>query len=373
MSAQPLFTLRGHATGVTAVVQLELEDEVCLVSGDQEGTVVLWNLITFKKIKSYPKICNSQVQSIRVVPLEVGGERNTVLIVQSRNDGLFLFSLAEDNDFVKLINYPTYEALFSRGDAIPTFASKAVLAYPSCINNHLVTIRLIGPDAKTILSGSAQRYQEEDSKKGSLFDIKIEQEDSAFLLFAAYEDSTICAFSFNLKDTIHVPVLESSGIKIDLIRRFDLKFGDFIGSLSVDLVDESYRLIAGAPTKDVYVIKTPKDMRSSEKDEVDQIKLKRRGVSRIATDAHSDVAAIACWDSSIVIYSMRSRSLIETLHHHTKQTQDLIFLDKPLLHDNADDDEHDSYGTDSQKSRESGRLLLCAASMDGTISLTYIG
>lgn len=367
MSLQPLFTLRGHNTGVTALTQIDFDGEACLVSGDQEGTVIFWDLVTFKQITSHQRLCNSQIQSIRVIQLECAENLSTVLVVQSRNNGLSLFHTTRDK-LVHLANYDTYEALFSRGDAISRHNGTAVLAYPSCLNNHFVTVRLLGAGAKTILSGSAQRFQEDDSKKGSLFDIKVKQDNSSYLLFVAYEDATICAFSLNLQDTLHVPVLDSRGIKIEMVKKFGLDFKDFITSLDVRLVDDKYNIICGAPTNNVYVIATPRDLRSPQVDEVDQIKLKKRGVSTIATYIDCDIAAIACWDSSIVLYSLNSKNPLKTLSNHTKQVQDLIFLDGSKIYE----EHHDSPEPKPHGPSYANKLLLCCASMDGTISLTYI-
>lgn len=362
-STSSLFTLRGHDVGVTALVYCYYENVQCLISGDQQGTLILWDMVTFKQINSYAKICPSQVQSLRLVKLKIAEAKRQVLVAQSRNDGLFLFDLTFD-DLKQLANFPTYEALFSRGDSLSSKDNTAVLAYPSCINNHLVTVRLLGDEAKTIQSGSAQRFQDDESKTVPLFDIVLrEVGETKYVLFVAYEDSTICAFSIDLEDIVHVPVLRSSGLNIRLLRKIDLKFKDFVTSFDVRVVEDTYHLVCGSPTKNVYVVATSTDLESVKDEKIEKIPLKRRGVSSIVASSDYQLAAIACWDASIVIYSMASKSPIATLHHHTKQTQTLILLDAPKTFDPFDIVSQHGGGY---------RYLLCSASMDGTINLTYI-
>lgn len=338
-----------------------------MISGDQDGSLILWDLVTFKKITSYPKICLSQVQSLRIVRLKIAGEGRQVIVAQSRNEGLYLFELSIE-DLKKLANYATYEALFSRGDSLSREDDTAILAYPSCISNHLVTVRLIGDEGTTIHSGSAQRFHERDSKTASVFDIVIRQvKESRYLLFVAYEDSTICAFSMNLENTVHVPVIESSGLNIIMVRKFDLNFKDFVTSFDVQEVGENYHIICGSPTKDVYIVRYPVNLEVSETGTIEKVPLKRRGVSSIVVSSDCQIAAIACWDSSIVLYSTPEMDPIATLHHHTKQTQDLILVDTFGT--------CDPFDTESRQSTTHGnqsRFLLCCASMDGTISLTSI-
>lgn len=366
-STSLLFTLRGHNVGVTALVQCAYDNVACLISGDREGSLILWDLITFKKITSYAKICSSQVQSLRVVRLNVANKEQQIIVAQSRNDGLYLFE-STTKGLKQLANYATYEALFSRGDSLSRKNSTAILTYPSCISNHLVTVRLIGDEGSTIHSGSAQRFHEEDSKTAPVFDIVIrEVEESRYVLFVAYEDSTICAFYINLDDMVHVPVIKTSGLNIKLVRKFVLDFKDFITSFDVRPVGNNYYIICGSPTKDIHIIEAPIALESSVAEAIDKIPLRKRGVSSVIASPDCQIAAIACWDSSIILYSIPLKNVIATLHHHTKQTQDLILLDTSITCDPFDTESSHSTNYCTQY-----RFLLCCASMDGTISLTCI-
>lgn len=322
-----IFTLRGHNSSVTALADLIDEDNPFLISGDTEGTVIIWDLDTFKKFVIHRKVASSPIQSLKVVNISIEAIVNNVLIVQFREHGLQLFTL---KDMKKLVTFKTYCPLFSRGDALNVDERVALLAYPSCLNNHTVTIRLIGDNAQTIQSGTAQRFNHQDTKTCSIFDITLLRKDKdSFLILVAYEDGCLCLFKSNL-DSI-----------VEFIRTYNFQIGDFISAFDVTNPNpDNLIAVLGSPHADLIFLCDKLDQDSNR--QLDRIKMKKRGVSAIKFRPDYKHVAVACWDSSVRLFSMESREDIATLQHHSKQVQCILFF----------------------------RDFLCCASMDGTISIS---
>lgn len=370
---KPLFTLRGHDVSVTALANFTSENNPYLLSGDDEGTIIVWNLSTFRKYVGYPRLASSRVQSLKVVNNTIDSQLNDLMIVQSREHGVQVFNLSnimmnKPSQANLLVTFPTYGPLFSRGDASNIDQKVALLAYPSCIENHLVTIRIIGDNVKTIQSGTAQRFDTDSKKTCSVFDIKLVRKDEhVHFLFVGYEDGCLCLFTFNPNITKSVPHLNVEGLKIDLVKTYDFQIGDFLSAFDV-INPKSNRLTAvlGSPLADVVFLCD--SLNHETEQQMERVKMKRKGVSTIAIRPDSKLVAIACWDSSVKLLSIETHKHYATLDHHSKQVQSLLFIDQPRIHDeNSELNEFDS----SEK-KETNKHWLCCASMEGTISITPI-
>lgn len=370
---RPLFTLRGHNASVTALAHFISENNPYLISGDDEGTLIVWDLSTFRKYVSYPRVASSRIQSLKIVDSTIDSQLNDLIVVQFREHGVQLFNLSKimintPPQPKLLVTFPTYGPLFSRGDALNIDHKVALLAYPSCIENHLVTIRIIGDNVETIQSGTAQRFYTDSKKTCSVFDIKLVRKDEdVHFLFVGYEDGCLCLFAFNLNITKSVPHLNVKGLKIDLVKTYDFQIGDFLSAFDV-INPELDRLIGvlGSPHADLIFLcdslnKTPEQ-------QMERIKMKRKGVSAIEIRPDSKLVAVACWDSSVKLFSIETYKHYATLNHHSNQVQSLLFIDQPIIHD----DNSELNESDSSKRKVRNKHLLCCASIEGTISITAI-
>lgn len=362
----PITTLRGHNAGVTALAYCKHRDEPYLLSGDEDGSLIIWNLTIFRKYRQYTNLVRSRIQSVKVIQLSIDSEKHDILVVQSRNNGLHLTNLTKSftdecgTPAQILAEFPTYDSLFSRGDSLSIKAgSLAILAYPSYIESNLATVRIVNANVQTKISGTAQRESDEPKKSCPVFDMVIKENPTGgYLLFIAYEDGCLCVFSFCLETTKTVPLLNSEGLKIDHIKTYDVKIGDFISAFDVMLNNqESISLICGSPAKSLMIINDSIKF-SSHEPSVNNIDLKRQGTSAIAIRPDSKLFVASGWDNSINLYSIKSRKHLVNLNYHLKQVQSILFFEKPNFLE-----------TNNSKETE---YLLCCASMDGTISITSI-
>lgn len=369
---QPIFTLRGHHAGVTALTYCSVLNNPYLVSGDEEGSLCVWDLAVFRKLVTYPKLAKSRVQSLKTFELDVRDEVRSLIFIHSRNNGVLILDLSKSIESkhetkpVILETYDSFESLFSRGDAILGSDGFAVLAYPSCLENYLVTIRVLGKDAQTLISGTADRKSE--SRNCTLFDIALKEEShQRYLLFAAYEDGCLCTFSFSPNSTRTVPHLNCTGLDVQLVKKFDLKIGDFISAYDLALGPD-HRLFAaiGSPLKQVIFVEASLNQ-NSDVQELVNVPLKRQGISAISIRPDKKLIAVAGWDSTVRLYSAKSYKLLAILRHHLKQVQCILFYEEHNLQSlHADDDHHEASGNVERK------YLMCCASMEGTISISSI-
>lgn len=354
----PIFTFRGHSAGVTAVTSHEL----CLISGDEDGTIIVWQLATFKRITTWNRICKSKIQSLRVIKLQLDSQGQNILVAQTRDNGVHLYILdlnKLDSQPEPLVDFQTYESLFSRGDAVTISESTAILAYPSSLESYMITVRYLGVDAKTIISGSAMRAEEVNMKSHqSVFDIVIRnnpRDTRSHELFAGYEDGFIIVYSFSPERTKTIPELNVSGLDISIVRKINLGLTDFISAFDVMNVSDKYIIISGSPSKELKFLELPQEL-IGEECVSSVVTVKRQGTSVIAIRPDYKLVATAGWDNTIRLFSMKSRKHLATLKSHTKQVSDIAFI-KISQDDNDNED------------CASGDFLMTCGSLDGTISV----
>lgn len=352
---QPVFTLRGHQVGVTALTSLENT----LISGDQEGNLCFWSLSKFRRTASWPNAARSKIQTLSIIKLPLNSSPKRLLVCQSRDNGVKLF----DCDIIStnspigpiVLEFPTYEALFSRGDALTIDENTAILAYPSSIENFMVTIRYLGPDAQVLSAGNAARgeYKENDRQlRSTVFDIKLlanPNDGESYHVFAGYEDGPIVIFSTSLKSTKTVPELNVTGLKIDVIKIIDLGLTDFVAAFDVGLISDKYSLVCGSPKKELVFCSLTVDLG---KEAIEKVALRKQGTSSLAIRPDRMLVAVAGWDNSLRLYSMKTRILLATMHHHHAQIHSIHFITKS-----------------SETESKQGSHLMCCASLDGTISV----
>lgn len=335
----PIFTFRGHTKPTTALACYSQEGCTYLVTGDQEGTLIRWNMKTFRQVSKHQGLANSQVQALKIIRLS-----SNVIFVHSRNDGVKLF-VCDKQDLILLTHFRSCDSLFSRGDAISAPDERGIIAYPSELESHLVTIRIIDPRGKTIISGCAQR-----SNAHSVFDISIlDSRNGSYYLYVGYEDGNICIFTFSEVSTKTIKALNTVGLKLDLVKRYDLECCDFVGALDIRLNEDGIiDMVCGSPKNDLIFVNHAIDSNRFDLKASMTVKLKKPGVSAIAIRPDNRFVAVALWGQNVDLYSMQTGEFIVSLKHHSKQVQSLLFIE-------IDD-----------------KYLLCCASMEGTVSIISI-
>lgn len=369
----PLFTLRGHNSGVTALTSCKVDEITYIISGDQDGIIIIWDLSILRKHVCLENIFSSRIQSLKVIKL---GQIQT-LFAQSRNQGVTILNLekiisGKEQDVEspqKLASFPTYEGIFSRGDAINTSDGRAIVAHPSCLDNFLVTIRLLNSLYHTELSGTAQRYDQNSSKKPTVFDMCLKRtQGEDYLLFVAYEDGCICSFSFRTDSTTSLPELNSTGLKIDLVQEFDFGVRDFISAFDITFSSDKLTIVCGSP-QDELIFCSQSSQQTSGPD-LHKVKLKRQGVASASIRPDDKLVAVSGWDNSVKLYSMKSRKLLASLTNHLKQVQNIIFVERPCNIDGQNYSPGNSI--QSKLDLNENKYLLCCASLEGTISISAI-
>lgn len=370
----PLFTLRGHNEGVTALTHSVISGVPHLISGDELGTVVIWNLLIYRISVKHLQLVSSRIQSLKVIKLNFNSNRTDVLVIQSRDNGVELLDLNHSLQHpseppIIRASFPAVESIFSRGDAMNIDESdRAILAYPSYLEKYLVTIRIIDNDSETRLSGTASRNCDESGRNFTVFDIVLrEGSPGSYLLFVAYEDGHLCIFSFNTELTTTVPVLNSVGLQVEMIKSINLNIGDFISAYDIVFNKEGeITAFCGSPLDKIIIISTTTEPESDSKSS--DIKLKRQGISAITIRPDRKLFAVACWDNVVRLYSMKTFVHLANIKHHSKQVQNVLFIERP------DNDlcTGDSSQLNQDKTTTEGKYLLCCASMEGTISISAL-
>lgn len=365
----PIFTLRGHKSGVTALAHVE---PAILVSADESGSIILWDQVTFRRLVGYGNVCDSKILSLKVIRLNINSRDTDVLVVQSRNDGVLLlhcdecFTSPTPSETTETIlpaviaKYATYESLFSRGDSLTIENNNAILAYPSSLASHLVTVRFLGQDALTVISGSAARTDKSTKQQQvTVFDINIREDiqgQGRYSLFVGYEDGRIVAYSFRRDQTETIPELNVTGLKIDVIRVLDLGLTDFVSAF--DTTSHSGDLVCGSAAKELRFINLDKNLNPN----IVAIKLSKPGTSVISIRPDSKLVAAGGWDNTIRLFSLKSKRLLVAFRNHVKQVSTILFIRKK---DVATIDDHQ----DKQLAPAPSGFLMYCASLDGTISV----
>jgi WD40 repeat protein len=340
----PIFTFRGHEVGVTALVY---RPPSTLYSGDQEGNIMSWDLNTFKRTSTWKRVCCSKIMSLKIVQLKLGTVSSDLLVIQSRSDGVHLNMLDSLENITK---FPTYESLFSRGDALTLQEQgKVILAYPSSIESHLVTVRYLGDDAKTLISGSARRQDEDKRRRETaVFDIQVKSNGTDdYILVAAYEDGCINMYCFNEGSTETVSELNVTGLKIIPLRKLDFGLQDFVSAFDViDMGCDRFVIVCGSPKKELIFSNCPKSSDDKD-DEINIVTLEKPGVSVVSIRPDHKLVAAACWDNKIRVLSLRTRRHLATIKNHMQQVSAIVFVEKIM----------------------NKQHLMCCSSLDGTISV----
>lgn len=343
-----MYIFRGHPAGVTALTSLR----DTLISGDEEGNICFWSLISFRCASKWNHISRSKIQSLKIIRLLIKSIPRDILVCQSRDNGVKLVVCddiaATDPSSLIVKEFSTYEALFSEGDAIMVDETTAVLAYPSNIDSHIVAVRYMGQEAHVLLSGNALREDEGDRlSRSAVFGIKLvpsQTDERCYHMFCGYEDGSILIFAVDLKLTKTVPELNVTGLKIDLYKKLNLGLTDFVSAFDVRLTSDQFLMVCGSPQKELIFFASHIDLKQ---ETVEKITLKRPGTSVVAIRQDLKIVAAASWDNAIRLYSMKSRTLLVALRSHLKQVQSINFM----------------------KTSDRANYLMCCASLDGTISV----
>lgn len=375
MSASKLLHIfRGHEKPPTAITYYSSGDQAYLLSGDQEGTLIVWSLNLLRLHSKHYKSADSQVQSLRVLKLS-----RDVLFVHSRDTGIKLFALesmfstSKTQSSLETVRvFQSFESLFSRGDAITIDNNKAVLAFPFKLENHIVSIVILDSNGDTIVAGNAHRFPIGTSKTSSVFDLTIvDLSGGLFHLYAGYEDGCVCIFEFKETSTISFPALNATGLKLSLIKKYNLDSRDFVSAFDVGVSCDpvTCTLVCGSPGKKLIFVHHATESRERDLQATNEIKLAKQGVSAIAIRPDNNLVAVARWNGKVEIYSMTSHKLVATLDQHSKQVQSLLFIKRPesmqaVLSCLSEVDGHSD--------EKEGIYLLCCASLEGTISVLSV-
>ena len=130
--------------------------------------------------------------------------------------------------------------------------------------------------------------------------------------------------------------------------------------------DSDITLICGSPLQSLIILRDKLDDENSQPS-IENMALKKQGVSDIAIRPDHKPYAVACWDSSVKLFSLKSGRLLAVLGHHLKQTQQILFVG-----DDLSGHEYSESRGDANISKAERKFLLCCASMEGTISISDI-
>lgn len=354
----PLFTLRGHKVGVTALVYCTIDEARYLVSGDEQGNIFIWDVTIFRKQISHSNILTSRVQSLRYITFKdvVSEKTRHILVAQSREDGVNLYDLVQmlkENPQV-LVNYPTCGSLFSRGDSKMIDDHTALLAYPSIIEKNLVTVRVVDSAIRTKLSGTASRSE----TSGTIFDISLTSDQPHMIV--AYEDGKLAIYQIDTSKTKRVPHLNVEGLAIPIFHVIDTRLTDFVSAFGVTESGDDLSIMIGSPLNEIICYSY--SMKQCRGEETGRIALSKSGISSVAVRGDKKLFAIGCWDSRVKLYSLRTKKFLCNLRHHSKQVSDIIFLEKPECDDLIP----------SLSGEDQSKYYLCCASLDCNISFTCI-
>lgn len=327
-----IFTFRGHRVGVTAINQLQRY----LITGDEEGTIMIWDVETYKNIKTYSKIIQSRIQSIKIID---DGHRHAA-IFQSRDHGLHVYNIQDSTTLnqitIDLIcRFPAHPSLFSKGDAIIHQNIGVVLGYASERSSQIVTVRNLDDDWNDLTTVDLER----PVVGGNVFDIQLRAHDSKhdnIMCLIGYEDGKIAMFKLRSNQST------SPCFDIIMTRIVNVMIDDFVSAFDIY---KDVHLIIGSPTRDLVIF-------CCDVDDVVRLKLDKRGISSIKCHWVDDWVAVSRWDSRVDIYSIDTRQILYSLNSHSKQVQDMIWLKT-------------SFFTNYTK-------VLGCVSLDGTISLVGI-
>lgn len=363
----PIYTLRGHEASVTALVTYETEDQgTRLVSGDENGTVIIWNLATYRPIQKFARLTNGRIQCLKTL---------------FNDDYLFIHSRQQDNG-VSIVNiedlcdtklsFNSCDAVFSRADALDFDAKRSITAFPSSLGQHIVEVRVIDSsiDYATFIAGTASKDADNPDKNTcSAFDICLRKMpvDNAVLMFVGYEDGTISVYCLKLDDKDSektMPALGATGLRLRLIKTYDMQQKDFVSAFDVALIsDDKYKLICGFPFSEVYIINDTYQMTPKETDKIEQetrsIRLKTNGVSTIKIRPDKRIVIIGTWNSNIKVFSAKGKPLA-SLNYHQKRVSDLAFVDCQKKNNCL------------LLSKGDAKFVMACASADATISLSTI-
>lgn len=361
---QAFCKLRGHKIGVTALCGVSIDSNDFILSGDESGTVILWDLSTLKCARTFENLVRSRIQSMRVLKFVTVDDHVMILVVQSRDNGVSLYKFdkgieREESDLELVVCYDSHDALFSRGDAIICDNESAILAYPSALDSHLVTVRLVKQSCKTLLSGvAAARDPRTDDKKVTVFDIKLRRKsesDKLIHLFVAYENGCLCMYEMDLDSIKTDSALDIKSLNVSLVKLYDTGSKDFISTFDVKGRCEGYDIIIGYPSNKLMHI-------STNQGQVSEIDLKCKGTSCSLISPFSNVVAVACWNGTLKLYDYEDKRLIHKIvDMHKKQVQDMMIVRAPEVHLNALTDDCDTR-----------TFWMCCASNEGTISISSI-
>lgn len=374
VTVKVLHTLRGHERSVTATVHYTTADRSLLISGDQEGTLIAWNLNQYRLLTKHKLLAKSQVQALKVLKLA-----NDVLFVHTRDNGVKLFVLetiidkgASPSTIVEIKSFRSHDSLFSRGDAISIEGGRAILAYPYELENHIVSVVLIDPLANTLIAGNARRYPLDCSKTSSVFDMLLMiAKNGSFNLYVSYEDGCICIFGFTETSTTSIQSLNTVGLKLSLINEYNLGTCDFVSAFDVIEMcnSETRTAVCGSPGNKLILIHHAIEPSTKELNTIDEIKLAKSGVSAIAIQPDNNLVAVARWGKNVDLYCMKTRELVAILDQHSQQVSSLSFMNSSTAMQEAFPLQSEINGHPDEK--VGGYLLFCA-SMEGTISVSSI-
>lgn len=379
----PIFTLRGHHADVTALHLIDNLHEPFLVSGDLNGVVIIWNMLTLRIATQSNELTTGKILSIKQI-FQNKSTTSSCLVIQSREGFVKLVRVEEKkvspDELAAIIieeikSYPSSPLLFSRGDSI-TIEEKSYLAHSSIIEECQIALRVIDCNFKTVNSAPIKRPAIAGAKSvPSCFDVKlIASSEKNLYILCGYEDGVVCVFycvnkvyrdkSLNEKSKME------SGLEISLIRNIDTEFKEFITSF--DYCIHSDLLICGSPLDKILIAEinlnrtvTPDQPEIEGNEKItarfEYLDLKSNGVSQISIRPDAKLFAAALWNSQIRIYSTSKKlKLLAIIDNHSKRVDGVIFVeDKWSL-----SAKHET----SSLSNNTNYLMICASG-DKTISL----
>lgn len=343
----PVFTLRGHEHGVTALVCfVNSEKQSCLVSGDEEGYVIVWDLATYRPLEARKHLVKGRIQSLRCV-LD-----SSYIFVHSRQDSVRVFDLSLNEK----ARFESCDCVFSRGDALDYNETSCIIAFPSTLGTNVVEVRVLDGSLSTVLAGTARRAEKESA---STFDICLRKVSELVLVFVGYEDGRVSVFSMRPEgsgSSKSMPLLmRASGLNVALQRTYSFEQqDDFVSALDVSIGAGRFKLACGFPSDKLFILTGSTLDLPADTAGAASVWLGARGMSAVKFRPDERILAVAAWNARLKIYSHKGKALA-SLEHHSARIGALAF----------------AAGAGAAPDLRAGFVLACG-SADGTISLWSI-
>ncbi|KND04800.1 uncharacterized protein SPPG_00502 [Spizellomyces punctatus DAOM BR117] len=335
----PVFVLRAHEADVTAVVFIR--NNTILASGDQEGHIILWSVLTRRPIRRW-RAHTSGILAIH----SVAGDN---LLSHGRDDQLHIWSLCDPSDkassspqkpeFTLLVNSLNFcgVSLWKQPADREGGAEQTLLALPGLGENAEIDIYNLSTKTYT-LQGLSVPNASKDT--GLCMCLKFFEGPTGLCLAAGYESGTIIIWDIESKGLVwRHKVHEEPVLSLDV------------------LPDGSIGFSGGAETKisQFFPISDPEQTTR-------HLTVPTRGIAVVRIRPDGKIVATGGWDSKIRIYNAKKFKPLAILRGHRQGVSCLAFSEAGSSH----------VGSETNSEEVAPPNMFAAGSKDGNVTLWQI-